>query len=114
MHAGNGPGLTNRQLGLRSGSESTTLTSSNLPAHSHSVQVSPDVGDQTSPVGNIPAVPNDGESNFVDPDPVNSSPPSITTNSTGSTGANQSFSHMPPYLAVNFCIALTGLFPSRS
>lgn len=111
LHYGQGPGLSSRSIGSKSGAETTTLTASNLPPHSHTIAVSSDVGNSTSPVGNIPAVPNDGESNFVDP----AGQPAISNNATNvSGGGGQSFNNMPPYLAVNFCIALTGIFPSRS
>ena len=104
LHSGNGsagPGLTARNLGSKSGLQDTTL-----PAHTHSVPVSANIGNETSPVGNVPAVANDGESNYSDTSTANSS--------TAVTGNSPVDTNMPPYLAINFCIALTGLFPSRS
>lgn len=104
LHSSNGsagPGLTARAWGQKAGSENAIL-----PAHTHSLPVSSNVGDQTSPAGNVPATANDGESNY--------SATSSTNNSTASAGTSANDANMPPYLAINFCIALTGIFPSRN
>lgn len=105
VHSGGtsaGPGLTARRLGEKSGQESVTLTAGQIPAHSHPVFTG--VADKTSPAAGFPAVANDGESNFHAD--ANASPPA-------SGGGGQSHDNMPPYLAVNFIIALIGTFPSR-
>src|SRR6056297_1376109 len=67
MHTGTGVGLSPRSLGARSGSERHTLTTNEMPAHSHDLRATSAVGDETSPVGAIPATANDGESNYANP-----------------------------------------------
>lgn len=111
MHYGNGPGLTGRPIGQRSGTEDVTLVTSQIPSHTHAATVTADVGDATSPVGTIPATANDGESNYRN----SGSGTTLAAGTQGqASGGGQSHTNMPPYLAVNFCIALTGIFPSRS
>ena len=53
MHAGQGPGLTNRKQGTAGGGEQVTLTSGQMPSHSHAVGCTATAGNQPSPVGNI-------------------------------------------------------------
>lgn len=108
MHAGNGPGLSSRQQGQRSGTETNTLISAQLPPHNHSINLaSAKEGDQTSPAGNSLAITDDR--NYVnDPSPVPSG------GSTGNTGAAQPVNNMPPYNTVRYIIALQGIYPSRA
>ena len=107
LHYGNGPGLPDYNLGAKSGSPETVLNQTNLPSHTHQLPVTDAVGDKTSPVGHVPAKANDGESNYA-----------TTSTDTGqqtlAQGNNVAFSNMPPYLALNFQIAMQGIFPSRS
>ncbi|MDP0491846.1 MAG: tail fiber protein [Verrucomicrobiota bacterium JB023] len=112
-HPGNGPGLDSVAIGQRSGSVEHTLTEQNLPPHTHEVNssVTDSIGTKTSPVDSIPATANDGESNFAPQDDANQV---NNTASTESVGGGASINHLPPYLGVNHCIALTGLYPSRS
>src|SRR5437868_2425626 len=56
MHWGTGAGLTPRTLGETSGSENVTLLSTQMPAHTHSIEASTGQGDQFSPAGNVNAV----------------------------------------------------------
>lgn len=117
-HFGNGPGLAATSIGQVGGIENSNLTLGNLPPHSHTLRpkVSSEIGNVTSPVGNIPAIPNDGESNFVDPAAVPA--PAMELNddggATGNAGEGSSFSNLPPYLTINFSIALVGIFPPRN
>lgn len=104
IHAGNGPGLPSVRLGEKSGNPTNTLNVTQLPSHNHTMNlVSASEGDQTSPVGNSLAVSDDR--NYAT---------GAGTGSTGNTGGNQSINNMPPYNAVNFIIALQGVFPSRN
>ena len=105
MHVGNGPGLSSRSMGRRSGTETHTLTVAEMPVHSHPVTA--DVGNKPSPVGAVPATANDGESNY-------SNSGTTTLNGATNAGNSQPFSNMPPFLVINFSIALQGIFPSRS
>ncbi len=108
IHAGQGAGLTNRTFGGKSGAETTTLSESNLPAHSHALKASSDAGATPAPSGKTLADAgffdnefNDG-TNLVD----------LKSTSIGDTGSGTAFDHMPPFLVIRFCIALVGTYPS--
>ena len=113
---GSGPGLTTHDIGQRGGTESVTLTTAQMPTHQHTLTPQPvaaAVGTLRSPVGNVPAADPEGELTYA--------PPSAGSGTFGGaeavtamTGGSQSMSIMPPFLAINFQIALQGVFPSRS
>lgn len=114
IHQGQGPGLTNRTMGENSGQERVTLISSEMPMHNHLVNANA-AATTASPVGGFPAAP------FVDAtgDAVNgyaatSSGAVLSPAAIGLAGGNQPHENMQPYLTVNYCIALTGIFPSRN
>ena len=108
IHAGNGPGLTNRNLGQKGGTETNTLTVAQLPAHNHSVVAVSTPGNQTSPTNNLPA-----DTNLFDNEYSNASG-NTTMNSSmiGNTGNGQPVDNMQPYTTVHYIIALQGIFPS--
>jgi microcystin-dependent protein len=108
MHAGNGPGLTPRSQGLKSGSEGHTLSAAQLPAHRHVVDIpSAEEGDTDSPAGNF--LSGNGINGFKA-----TSDDTLNTFNSGNTGNSQAVDHMPPYTTVRFIIALVGIYPSRS
>jgi len=107
MHPGNGPGLTPRNLGTKSGSETNTLTVAQLPSHSHTI-VSGGKANNPSPAGNLPA--NGGTNAYSDGSPGKAMKNSMVNN----TGGSQSVNNMQPYQCVNYIIALQGTYPSRS
>lgn len=107
--AGQGPGLSNYPIGSRVGSETTTLTAANLPSHSHTLNGSSLPGSSSLPNGNVPAVNRDGILHYGTTADVTMSSASIT-----STGGNQGFNNIQPVLGMHYCIALQGVFPSRS
>ena len=111
IHSGNGPGLTSRRLGQRAGAEKESLTTNQIPSHSHSVVIKAlEEGNSDDPEGKLIAgnglssFGSDNSSTLKNLKPIDSS----------NTGASQSHNNMQPFLCVNFCIALTGIFPSRS
>lgn len=113
MHAGRGPGLTPRVQGERGGTEKNVLTSAQLPAHSHSdvtVRAYSGLGNTDIPTGNIWARKPRVRS-------YSNMPPDVTMNSAavtiGNAGGYNSVNNLPPYLVMNFIIALQGYFPSR-
>ncbi|MGJ8695238.1 MAG: phage tail protein [Verrucomicrobiaceae bacterium] len=108
MHYGNGPGLTGRQIGLKSGFETHQLSVGEMPNHFHTRTVTSAVGDATSPIGAVPATANDGESNY------STATSGLSTVNGNANGGSQAHNNMPPYLAINFSIALVGIFPSQN
>ncbi|RMH16215.1 MAG: phage tail protein [Acidobacteria bacterium] len=111
MHPGRGPGLTARRLGQRGGTESITLTEAQMPSHTHTVRASAVPGNNLEPVGHW-------ISRGAPPTPLNVfAPPSSTVpmnaGIVGNAGGSQPHNNMQPFLAMNFIIALVGLYPSR-
>ena len=105
MHHGNGPGLTPRPMGQKSGEERHTLTIDQMPAHNHSLHGIKKAGESAGPEYGV--VRDDYAPSSGTPDV------SLGTNTAMPTGGGQSHNNMQPYLVVNYCIALVGLYPSR-
>ncbi|MFH6604505.1 phage tail protein [Maribacter algicola] len=108
MHAGNGPGLTPRRLGEKSGTETNTLNVNQLPSHSHGVSLpAKEEGNTDVPSGNY--VAGAGLDSFG-----TTSDSDMATFQTLNSGGSQSVNNIQPFQCVTYIIALTGLFPSRS
>ncbi|MEO6632458.1 MAG: tail fiber protein [Mucilaginibacter sp.] len=111
---GQGPGLSNYDLGEMIGTESVTLLQSNLPTHNHLMNVNNGVAVGGDPTGAYlsqgPVV------NSVTVATYSTSAPNavMNTGAIASAGGNQPVSVLQPYLAINFSICLYGLFPSRN
>lgn len=118
MQFGQGPGLSNYNLGQVGGAESTTLTAAQMPAHTHAQNVSAAAGTLATPAGTFPAA--HAAQLASTEENVNVKGYGATANAVaaatalGTTGGNQPHSNMNPYLALNFQIALFGIFPSRN
>ena len=108
LHAGQGAGLSDYPLGSRGGSEQVALTAEQLPAHRHALLASDAEGDQRTPANHILAMPEET--------PIYSARDAATamdSRAIAPTGSNQPHENRPPYLAVNYIIALQGIFPAR-
>ncbi len=108
VHYGQGPGLSNWGIGQRTGETSHTLTAQELPAHNHLINASSTTGNLNDPAGNLLASNSAGV-------------PAFSASSSGSqdmmtspSGGTQPHNNMQPYLTLNYCIAMFGVFPSRS
>ncbi len=114
MHPGQGPGLSLHDLGETGGSETVTLLLSEIPAHAHTVgRAVAATGNSMTPVNSIWAQAGSARA------AVNSYAPGPPTGAMKSdviqpTGGDQPHNNMQPYLTLNFCIALQGVFPPRS
>lgn len=106
IHAGQGPGLSNYDLGQASGTESVTLTVNELAAHNHMVQATNEGATTGKPAGKFLA----GFTGYTSPSDGTLMAPTMITN----TGGSQPHANIQPYLTLNFCIALEGIFPSRN
>ena len=125
VHAGTGSGLSPVTLGESAGSQNVSILVNNLPIHSHPVTppCSNVAGTAATPVNNYPAV-DAATATFTPPTvhgtiAVNTyasgavSGQNMATYPSGVAGGNVPLNVQPPYLAVNFVIALVGIFPSR-
>lgn len=108
MNWGQGPGLPNVNLGEVSGEENHTLILSEIPTHSHQAIASNNTATQTYPPNNLWAK-GGSDAGF-----------STSTNNTMSAqavaiaGGSQGHNNRSPYLTVNYCMTLQGIFPSRN
>ena len=109
LHMGQGPGLSNRSLGQKSGAETNTLNVNQLASHDH--LFSPPSG---STSGNTDVATNNVFSQAEEDNYLNSTNTTMAAGTTGNAGANNAVNNMQPYQVVNFCIALVGIFPSRT
>jgi len=97
-------------LGQKSGVESQVLTTSQMPSHTHTLRGSSQDATDTTPAGNVLAdVQNvTGVEQYSQTGDTAMNPANIQSTGGGGHG------NMQPYLVLSFCIALTGLFPSRN
>lgn len=118
---GNGAGLPGYQIGQASGNISVTLLQAQMPLHTHPVQAtvtqpaSSDGGGADTPLTNVPAN-SGGQHNYAAPAAATGSlaPPGPVNIQSQPAGASQPMSIQSPYLVLNACIALGGIFPSRN
>ncbi len=103
VHMGNGFILS--QMG---GEESVTLTTNQLPAHSHMPQANTGSGTQASPAGNVWA----NSTNL----PYSASAPTaaMDPSAIGMDGGSQPHDNMVPYVCIDFIISLFGIYPTQS
>jgi microcystin-dependent protein len=107
---GQGPGLSSYDLGQVGGVENTTLTVNQIPAHGHPFQI---LANESDPNAKVPL------NNFFCGNTANFYQTSqdgtkMGPQMTGLAGGNQPFSNLQPYLSLQYCIALEGIFPSRN
>jgi len=104
--AGQGPGLSNVEVGEVGGLESVTLTQAQMPAHSHLAGVTQAAQTASRPAGKVPSA---GGAYADAPDGSTFNPAHIQN-----TGGGQPVPNRPPYLGLNYIIAIQGIFPSRN
>lgn len=107
IHAGDGPGLSPRGLGSKSGSENVTLTLNQLPSHTHGpIQASTNAATEENPANNVTGQP--VERIYGNDTPLGDMDAGAIT----SVGGSQPHSNLMPFLCVHFIIALVGIYPS--
>lgn len=114
LGVGQGNGLTYRELGEKSGAQSVTLNLSEIPLHNHSPLA------KAGSTASTPSTNTWGEVGGHKPPPnfytTNAGAPALVAmnpQSLGLTGGNLPHNNLMPYLTVNYCIALSGVFPQR-
>ncbi len=108
IHMGTGPDGTTYQLGEQAGTEQETLTTQQIPSHTHPWMASTGNANNVDPVGNVPAV---AQGDFYTPAftamPMNAQ--AITP-----AGGSQPHENTQPFLCINFILSLFGVFPSQT
>lgn len=115
MHRGHGPGLTPRPIAQSGGEPYVALTENEIPSHKHSITGLIQVGDIGTASANayLAIDVNKGQRlRFVNQNPTSET--SMHSSTLSSEGNATPHENQQPYLVVGFCIALTGLFPSRN
>lgn len=110
LHPGSGPGLSPYTLGQSTGFESVTLQVPQIPSHSHgfAAPCSDGLPTSPSPVGGMLA--NQDQTQFYASSGTDSMAPGTST----AVGGSLPHENRQPLLAINFIIALEGIFPSRN
>ena len=108
IHVGQGPGLTNRRLGEKSGAEDVTLAIEEMPEHRHRAMASTANGTAQSPRGRVWAKERGTKI-------YNAGPPNRQMGSSAieTEGASMAHENMPPFITLTFCIAIQGVFPPK-
>ncbi len=107
IHVGSSNG-TSHSLGQKSGEETHTLSVAEIPQHTHSIASNQTLGTEAEPSGQFPARAADSIYGSL------ANAQAMGSGTIANTGGSQAHENMQPYLALNFCIALQGLFPSRN
>ncbi len=110
MHPGQGPGLSLHDLGEIGGSDTVTLLESEIPSHSHAWNAANSDGTDQSPVNELTAGGIGGISTYAAP----ASLTALSGNALAPAGGDQPHNNLQPYLTLNFCIALQGVYPPRT
>jgi microcystin-dependent protein len=101
-----GPGFALAQQG---GSETVTLTSNQVPGHSHSFMCSTSNGTQHDPAGHVPATFPQGRAYIQ-----GAATTALASGSIQPGGGGQPHDNMQPFLCITFIISLFGVFPSQT
>lgn len=113
MGSGQLTGGGNYGQGQPGGTEGVTLLATQLPAHQHTLTgtlQSSDSSDGDDPTNNLPA--SGGRAQFTNG--AANAPMGAISGTAGNSGGSQRHSNLQPYLGINYVIALTGIYPSRS
>ena len=110
VNAGQGPGLSVYLLGQSGGSESVTLLPTEMPNHSHAMMASSQPGEDATPT--TEALARSVNASLYQPT-ANANVVPLSGQAVAPAGSSLPHNNMMPYLVINFCIALQGVFPQR-
>jgi microcystin-dependent protein len=113
IHQGQGPGLADRVVGESGGAAAVALTQSETPTHTHAVNCNTASATKLTPAGNVPAGSLPATQMRYVPSPA-SAPVQMAAASISPVGGGLPHQNRQPYLGLNFCIAMQGVFPPRN
>lgn len=114
MNAGNGPGLTPRVIGESGGEAAVSLLTTEIPVHTHGAPCNTGGGNTDDPTGAEWAMAHLGKAPIMAYTANQSSNVAMNSAALGPAGGSQPHNNLPPYVVVNFIIALQGVFPARN
>jgi microcystin-dependent protein len=111
MHWGQGSGLSIHDLGEVGGEQSVTLLDSEMPSHPHALQADPRPAnlDNPSPLNALARSSPD-----IYKQPTGATTVQLSSSTVAPAGGDQPHNNMQPFLTLNFCIALQGVYPPRT
>ena len=111
MHPGQGPGLSLHDLGETGGSDTVSLLESEIPSHTHALMADAAIGDVEQPGSTLALARSNPGTIYTAATP----PLVLMSDSTvAPAGGDQPHNNLMPYLTLNFCIALQGVYPPRT
>ena len=110
MHQGQGQGLSLRTVGESGGAEFITLLESEMPVHTHQARATGSPADVSSPTATTALARSTGKTAWAPSDGNNTT---LHPNAVTPTGGSFPHNNLMPYLVLNYCIALQGVYPQR-
>jgi microcystin-dependent protein len=110
MHPGQGPGLSLRDLGETGGVQTVTLLQTEMPSHSHALSANSNPADLSAPTSNRSLARSSGGFAYQD---SNANLADLFPQALAVAGGSLPHNNLMPYLVLNFCIALQGIYPPR-
>lgn len=108
--SGTGPGLSNVIIGQQYGTETNTMTVSQMPAHTHAIACVTGSGNQNNPTNNLYA-----NTGLLDKEySTTAANTQMSSTMMGLSGGNTPFTNMQPTTGLNFIICLQGIYPSQN
>jgi microcystin-dependent protein len=111
MHRGQGPGLSLHDLGETGGEDTVTLLQSEMPSHSHALVAAANTALVKLPDPTV-SLARSKNANVYSDQPGNLV--NLNLNTVAPAGGSLPHNNMQPYLTLNYCLALQGVFPARS
>jgi microcystin-dependent protein len=108
VSSGEGPGLSTYALGGVGGVESVSLTSAEMPTHTHQLSVNGRASSSSKPGNHYLGRSSSGTAYASTTNGATLNPEAVVP-----AGGSQPHENRPPHLALNYCIALAGIFPAR-
>lgn len=110
IHTGSGPGLSNRILAETGGTESVSLSTTQIPAHAHALLGSSSQASALNPAGAVVASP----TNIDLYRPGSTPTQALASNAISPVGGSQPHDNTQPFLCISFIISLFGIFPTQN